>query len=29
MGGMNTLDDVYQADGLARANAKQALRAVA
>jgi 1-deoxy-D-xylulose-5-phosphate reductoisomerase len=29
MDGMNTLDDVYQADSLARANAKQALRAVA
>jgi len=27
--GMNTLEDVYQADSLARANAKQALRAVA
>jgi 1-deoxy-D-xylulose-5-phosphate reductoisomerase len=27
--GMNTLDDVYQADSLARANAIQALRAVA
>jgi 1-deoxy-D-xylulose-5-phosphate reductoisomerase len=26
---MNTLDDVYQADSLARVNAKQALRAVA
>ena len=26
---MNTLDDVYHADSLARANAKQALRAVA
>jgi 1-deoxy-D-xylulose-5-phosphate reductoisomerase len=29
IGGMNALDDVYQADSLARANARQALRAVA
>jgi 1-deoxy-D-xylulose-5-phosphate reductoisomerase len=29
MEGMNTLDDVYQADSLGRANAMQALRAVA
>ena len=29
IGGMNTLDDVYQADSLARANAREALRAVA